>query len=478
MKAANFLFILSDEHQKNTLGCYGNEKVITPHLDALADRGTLFSRAYTTCPICVPARASLATGKYVHEIGNWDNAFPYNGSERTWHHELRDNGHTVDLIGKLHFRSQEDDNGFSQEHQPLHVVDGIGDPFGAIRWNPKVRHRRQGIISAGADDSTYQQYDVLNADKAIEWLEEHANDEKPWALFLSFVCPHPPYKSRPEYFDKYNSEDLPLPPQWKEGDWPQHPAYKWFRRFFDADEPFTEKEIRNCIHAYYGLVTFLDEQIGRVLSKLESLGLVDTTRILYSSDHGEGLGARGLFGKFTHYEESGGIPMILAGPDVPEGNVCKTPVSLLDVHNTIYDGVGVEGTVHRHSRSLVELANLPEQERDVFAEYHAVNSKDGSYLLTDNRFKLIYHVNQPAQLFDLQEDPDEINDLASHGEYRNVLENMIHRLKSICDPEEVDAKAKSDQKALIDSYGGEEAVLNRGFFENSPVPGEKPQFKN
>ena len=113
-KKTNVLLILSDEHQKYVAGCYGNTQNVTPNLDALAARGTRFSRAYTTCPICVPARASLATGKYVHEIGNWDNAFPYDGSERSWHHEIRDAGLTVDLIGKLHFRSEDDDNGLRE----------------------------------------------------------------------------------------------------------------------------------------------------------------------------------------------------------------------------------------------------------------------------------------------------------------------------------------------------------------------------
>lgn len=163
--------------------------------------------------------------------------------------------------------------------------------------------------------------------------------------------------------------------------------------------------------AYYGLVSFLDYQIGRVLQELDAQGLTESTRVLYTSDHGECLSARGLFGKFTHYEESGGIPLILAGPDIPEGLVCNTPVSLLDIHSTIYHGVGHTAPVHRHNTSLLDLANTPEQQRSIFGEYHAVNSKHGAYLLTDNRYKYIYHVHEPAQLFDLEHDPEEIHDL-------------------------------------------------------------------
>ncbi len=113
----------------------------------------------------------------------------------------------------------------------------------------------------------------------------------------------------------------------------------------------------------------------------------------------------------------------------------------------------------------------------MFGEYHALNSANGSFLLRDNRYKLIYHVNQDPQLFDLDKDPDEINDLSRNPEYVSVLESMIKKLREFCDPEEIDKRAKADQKALVDKHGGIEAILQRGFFENSPVPGEKPAFR-
>lgn len=420
----------------------------------------------------------MATGKYVHEIGNWDNAFPYDGSERSWHHEVRDEGLTVDLIGKLHFRSEEDDNGFSREIQPLHVVDGIGDPLGCLRDDPVLRTRRQGINTAGEGDTTYQQYDIANANEAINWLQEHKDEEKPWTLFLSLVCPHPPYKVKKAYLDKFDPDTLPRPTQWRQEDWPMHPHYRHMRKYFDAAEPHTEAQIKNLIHAYYGLTNFMDEQVGRVLDQLDALGLSENTHVLYSTDHGECLSARGFFGKFTHYEESGGVPMILAGPSVPQGKTCPTPVSLLDVHATVYDALGLDKPIHRNARSVIELAGLPEQERTVFGEYHALNSENGSFLLTDNRYKLIYHANQAPQLFDLENDPDELGDLSSNDQYASVLERMIGELRSICDPEKVDAQAKADQKALVEKLGGSKKLRERGFFENSPVPGEKPAFKN
>ena len=127
MKPSNLLFILSDEHRRDSLGCYGHPLVQTPHLDGLAERGVRFTGAYTNCPICVPARASLATGRYVNEIGYWDNAFPYEGRVPGWGHELMAAGHRVDSIGKLHYRSAADADGFTNKILPLNVVDGVGD---------------------------------------------------------------------------------------------------------------------------------------------------------------------------------------------------------------------------------------------------------------------------------------------------------------------------------------------------------------
>ncbi len=137
-------------------------------------------------------RAGLATGRYVHRIRYWDNAFPYDGKVPSWHHRLRSQGLRADSIGKLHFSGRGNDHGFSQEIDPLHVVEGVGDILGSVRDDPPLRNKRPGVLEAGPGDSTYLQYDAQRR-RACEWLAAHSQDDKPWALFLSFVCPHPPY---------------------------------------------------------------------------------------------------------------------------------------------------------------------------------------------------------------------------------------------------------------------------------------------
>lgn len=484
MRPTNLIFILSDQHNRDVLGCYGDPVVQTPHLDRLASRGTRFTNAYANCPICVPSRASLATGRYVHQIDHWDNAFPYHGDIPSWHHRLRDQGHQVDVIGKLHFSGQGNDHGFSREIEPLHVVDGEGDVLGCIRQDPPFRDKRPGILGAGPGDSTYLRYDARNADNAVAWLNQAPQTDRPWCLFLSFVCPHPPYIAPPELYERYPLDQVPMPPQWRRADWPDHPALDYFRRFFGLAEPFDESTLRNLIAAYYGVCTYLDGQIGRVLDAVEANGLDQDTRILYTSDHGESRGARGLFGKFTMYEESAAVPLILAGADVPQGAVCDTPVSLVDCFPTVLDAVGVApepADEHLPGRSLWQIARSPDQPdlqaRTVFSEYHAVGSRNAIYMLRDHQYKYVYYVNDPPQLFDLQADPQECHDLAASPQHQSILQDFEKRLRVLLNPEAVDIRAKSDQRAKIEAFGGEEAVRSRGAFDNSPVPGEAPAFR-
>src|ERR671917_614488 len=133
MEATNLLIIMSEEHNPKVMGCNGHPLVKTPNIDALAARGTTFTSAYTTCPVCVPARAAFAVGKYIHQIGYWDNADPYDGRIKSWHHRLRDQGHRVVSVGKLHFRSTDDDYGFSESIVPMNVFEGKGDLYGLLR---------------------------------------------------------------------------------------------------------------------------------------------------------------------------------------------------------------------------------------------------------------------------------------------------------------------------------------------------------
>ena len=483
MKPANLLYILSDEHNRDSLGCYGHPLVKTPNLDRLAEQGVTFRSAYTNCPICVPARASLATGQYVHKIRYWDNAFPYDGRVPGWGHRLIDAGHRVDSVGKLHYRSRDDGDGFSEKYLPLNVVDGVGDVMGSIRDEIPVRTgSRAGITTAGPGSSTYLDYDVEIANQCCRWLEgaaEANQPDKPWVLFASFGCPHPPFIAPPELYDLYPLDDISLPVQYSLEDRPSHPALQAIRETMQYDEPFTDEEIRRVTAAYFGACTHLDLQIGRLLDTLAATGLASNTRIIYTSDHGESMGRRGLWGKFTMYEESVAVPLIMAGAGLPCGESRDDLVTLVDSYQTILEAVGeplLDQEQELPGRSLWPIAAGDKLERIAFSEYHAVASHGASYMVRRGRYKYVHYVSAPAQLFDLDTDPQEVVDLAADPQLSAVRNELEMELRGLLDPDAMDRLAKSDQLSLIERHGGRDAVLRRGTFVNSPVPGEQPTF--
>ncbi|GIX48992.1 MAG: sulfatase [Candidatus Tectimicrobiota bacterium] len=478
MQHSNVLFLLSDEHARQALGCYGHPLVQTPHLDRLAARGTRFTSAYTPSPICVPARASLATGRYVHRIRYWDNAHPYDGRIPSWAHRLRAQGYHVTAIGKLHYRSSDDDNGFNEEILPLHVVDGVGDLYGLIRDELPLRKKnRRYVLEAGPGESSYTAYDQRITEASIRWLHQEAPKyrERPWVLFVSLVCPHPPLLAPPDFFALYPPAKVPLPVQYAPPSWPTHPAIADLRQCLGMAEPFDEATVRRATAAYLGLCSYLDANLGRILHALEETGLATTTRVIYTSDHGESLGYRGIWGKFTLYEESAGIPLLMAGPDIPQGAVCPTPVSLIDVFPTLLQSVGARPhpeDAELPGVSLLEVANGAVPSRTVLSEYHALGSRAASFMLRHGTYKYIHYVGYPSQLFNLAADPQEVHDLAAHPRYRPLLAKYEAMLRSLLDPEAVDAQAKADQARKIAAHGGKAAIKARGSFGYTPAPGE------
>ncbi|HRW07944.1 MAG TPA: sulfatase-like hydrolase/transferase [Caldilineaceae bacterium] len=479
MQPKNLLVLMADEHQAAITGCYGNPCVETPNLDALAARGTRFTNAYTNSPICVPARAIFATGRYAHQTSHWDNAFPYYGEPESWGHRLQAAGISVESIGKLHYRRQEDSSGFDVEHDAMYVAEGIGEIVSCLRGRAPHRQGRGGIVKAGPGDSSYLNYDRRITTQARDWLHAHAADETPWVLFVSFVCPHPPFIAPPELFAHYAQMDLPFPHQWQQPEWPTHPALNFFRTHFGWEAPVDEASIQRMLATYYALCTFVDQNVGKVLNTLSDLGLAEATRVLYTSDHGAMLGARGLFGKFTMYEEAARIPMIVAGPDVPANKTVDTPVSLVDGYPTILSALDVNddaNTPPRPGQSLWQLAQGPTQERTIFSEYHAAGTRNAIFMLCDGAYKYIHYVHEAPQLFDLANDPGELVNQAENPAYTAVRADFEERLRDLLDPEAIDAQAKAEQLAKVADFGGEAAVLARGL-SNSPIPGEAPVFQ-
>tara|TARA_A100001037_G_scaffold306860_2_gene357470 strand:+ start:4891 stop:6330 length:1440 start_codon:yes stop_codon:yes gene_type:complete len=477
MKPKNLVFIMADEHNVNVLGCYGHPMVKTPNLDRLSANGTRFTNAYTNCPLCVPARATLATGKYVHEIGYWDGAHPYDGKIPSWGHRLQETGHNVVSIGKLHYRNTTDPTGFDEQIIPMHVTDGVGSIHGALRSEniPNTSCERLAK-ELGPGNSDYLRYDTEISEKACEWIEsvDSSSNSTPWVLFISFISPHYPLIAPPEYYEMYPLHDVPLPKSMSVNDPKHHPWIREIRKGWPYDDYMNEEKRRMGIAAYFGMCSFMDANVGKILTSLNKSQLTQNTQIIYMSDHGENLGKRGLWGKMTMYEEAAAIPMIISGPEIPIGKTCSTPVSLIDIYPTILECVGeplLEKEKSLPGRSLQMIANEPDDnERKVFSEYHGAGSPSAVYMLRMGKYKYISYLGYSPELFDLELDPEEEENLANEKEYSELVKKFDTLLNDILNPEETDKKAKLDQAALIARLGGKEAILKKKTFAGTPPP--------
>lgn len=454
------------------MSCAGHDLVQTPNMDKLAERGVRFTNAYTPSPICVPARASLATGQYAHQTGYWDNALAYDGRVKGWGHTLHDAGINVTSIGKLHYRNDSDPTGFDEQIVPMHIMDGVGQIWGSVRNPlPDIQKRPKFLAEVGAGLSKYNKYDLLIAERCETWLAARKPGDDPWLLFASFVAPHFPLIVPEEYLKLYNPADMPLPLFREQDGYKAHPWAGRMREFADVDAIFGDDDDKRrlAIASYFALCTFVDAQIGRVIAALDKAGLTEETTIVYTSDHGETLGMRDRWGKSVLYGESTRIPMIVAGPGIPVGKVNNTAVSLLDLPPAFLKNYKVDVPKDWPGQSLFDIAKQrDDKERTVFSEYHAATSPSGGFMVANAKWKYHYYAGYTPELFDLEKDPEEGTNLIDEPEHAGTAADMYKRLLEICDPDKVDAAAKADQDELIAKWGGPEAAINAG------TPGETP----
>jgi choline-sulfatase len=474
-KPLNSLVLLTDEQDGLALGCAGHRFIKTPHLDALAARGTRFTQATTPSPICVPARAALATGRWVHQIAHWDNAMGYDGNIPGWGHSLQAAGHCVESIGKLHYVNADVPTGFDRQLSPLHLADGIGQVWGSVR-NPLPDTPRPSRLftELGSGLSKYNRYDIASATCAAQWLHSKAleKDPAPWTLFVGFVAPHFPLVVPQPYLDQINLSAIPSPRLSPQEGYTRHPWVQAHADFSNADDELgTPERRRLALACYYALTSFIDEQIGKVLSALRQSGLENATRVIVSSDHGDNQGVRGMWNKSTLYREATHIPLILAGPGIPAGKVCQTPTSLVDIAPTLLATAQLPADLSLPGKSLIEIANEQDDPMRLgFSEYHAVGSPSAAYLVRQGRWVYHHYVGYEPELFDLAADPGQEHDLAKGNRHKREIDRMESVLRTMLDPVAVDLRAKADQDRLVARFGGREAALHLGPLGASPVP--------
>lgn len=474
---------MSDEHTRSVMGAYGNSIVQTPTLDKLANDGARFNNAYTPSPICVSARASFATGTQVHEHKCWSSAEPYYGQQKSWMHRVRDQGSDIVSIGKLHYRSAKDDFGFSDEILPMYLAnEGKGWPQGLLR-KPVPSYPAAAELAAdiGPGETTYTQYDRDITAASIEWLNNKGQEkaklnnqnDKPWVLFVSFICPHYPLSAPQKFYDLYRDVELPMPYDSNFDTQLKHPVMDVVKQFWNYDEYFDDAGRIEGLRNYYGLCSFLDDNVRQVLEALDESGERDNTQIIYTSDHGDLLGNHGMWCKSCMYEDSVGIPMTLTGPGIAS-DVIETPVSLTDIASTIMSFVSgeVEPVPKEQWRSqpLQGVTDALESERVIFSEYHDGGSPCGIFMIRKGRWKYVYFAeNNSPLLFDMKADPQELNNLADDVSFQNTRADLHAALLLILDPEQVNLEVFIDQQKVIDAHGGLQAIKDMASFNHTPV---------
>lgn len=454
----NILLIMSDEHAPMFSGPYGHHLLQTPNMDSLAANGVTFTNAYCNSPLCIPSRMSFMTGRYIHHIGTWDNASPLAPDVVTWAHLLRSVGYDVVLSGKQHFCGLDQLRGFrAQLARDLHAE----RLHGLIDWangTPPAKRPWGGLQQAGPGTTEEIEVDDLAEAEALEYLRDSARKDQPWALNVSFIAPHFPLVVHRQFFDLYplDEVDLPeIPPSHLEN---QHPVYKRMRRMFGLVD-FPEDLVRRGRAGYYGLITYLDEKIGRLLNVLEETGQRDNTLVIYTSDHGEMNGEHGMWRKSNFYEASVRVPLQIAWPRyLSSGHRIDEVVSLVDLTATLVDVAGASQITSLDGETLLPLmrGSAENWKDEAFSEYMAHGVERPMAMLRRGKYKFNYSLGDPPELYDLWEDPNEFHDLAGDSANQSVLEGFQTRLLSHWDAIDLEQRVRQSQKErlLIESSTG------------------------
>jgi arylsulfatase A-like enzyme len=417
-KKYNVLFLFADDQRKDTIAALGNKHIKTPNLDKLLKSGTYFSRAYIqgsmSGAVCMPSRAMLMSGRTLFRAPMDLKGVPLLGEV------LAKAGYTTVGIGKWH--NGADSLLRSFQIGPANYLGGMSDhfdvPLSHITENRKVKR----IDDKGKHSSE------IYADAAIDFLKNKVAkkqlDGKPFFMYIAFQAPHDPRDAPKKYLDMYYKDRPPLPKNFM----PQHPFDNGHMVLRDenlAAWPRTENVIRDQLAEYYGLITHLDEQVGRILQALAESGELENTIIIYTADHGLAMGSHGLLGKQSIYDHSVGTPLIFAGPGIPKNEQRDAMVYLLDLFPTICDmnGVAIPDSVEGKSLAKIITGEQKKVRDDLYFNYrHLMRG------MRDEQYHLIcYPPINHVQLFDLKNDPDELKNLAYDPKFAKRVEEMKTR---------------------------------------------------
>ena len=440
----NILYLMTDQQRGDCIGCAGNPVIKTPNMDAIAKEGVRFSSSYTSTPTCTPARSALLTGlsPWHHGMlgyGRVAQRYPFELPQA-----LRNAGYYTFGIGKMHWFPQKSLHGF---HGTVVDESGrVGSPGFVSDYRLWFKKQAPGLnpdaTGIGWNDYRAKAYVLPEELHPTSWMGQMAVDfiekydkAQPFLLKVSFARPHSPYDPPTRFMEMYTEDDMPGPY-----------IGKWADRFASHKQPapFTlwhgdlgEAQVKRSRRGYYGSISFIDEQIGRILRALKKRRMYENTLIIFTADHGDMLGDHHHWRKTYAYEASANIPMLLRWPKSMKrehlrGKTLPHPVELRDVLPTFLDAAGASIPEHLDGMSLLRLVrgNTESWRPFIDMEHNVCYSKENHWNgLTDGRFKYIYHAYAGnEQLFDLKNDPGEINDLAADPAYHAILKTWRNQL--------------------------------------------------
>ncbi len=457
MAGPNILLVMADQLAPHFTSTYGHAVVSTPHLDSLAERGARFDAMYCQSPLCAPARSAFMTGRPVSATGVWDNAAEWPAAVPTLAHLLQATGYRTILTGKMHFVGPDQLHGFEERlTTDIYPADFAWTPdwTAADRRIDKWYHNMDPLAEAGPAVTTHQiDYDEEVGYTARRKIHDLARDrdDRPFLLVASFIHPHDPYVARPEWWDRYPDDAIDLPDPIDVASLDAHSLR--VRAGIQADTVgFTEDQARSARRGYYANTSYVDDWLGRLLAALDETGLVDSTVVVFTSDHGDMLGDRGLWYKMTFFERSARVPLVMAGPGVAN-RIVPNVASLLDVLPTVLD-IAADGGDWRarapdvEGRSLWPLATGGSDEvSETTGEYTAEMTSHPMFMIRRGDLKYIHCDTDPPLLYDVTADPLERTNLAGDPDHVEIAADFAAEVRQRWDSDAIRDRVVASQRA-------------------------------
>lgn len=459
----NILFICSDQHTGSAMGHAGHPIVKTPNIDRLAARGVSFNSCYSGNPVCVPGRASMMTGQFASDVQSYCNSTPFRGQTPTWGNRLKSAGYYGWATGKMDLWKNKD-LGFEEDGTSHgHCTDpDITSLFRSpVCFRPKERNNANGTYSDRPAP------DLPKVEKALKFLRERSKSlGQPWVAYVGISKPHPKFDAALKYQDIYPPDRMPLPQIPAGYLEKRHPMFQVLANFKNVSTPVPEDRVRRARSAYYGLITEVDELIGRLLDELDRTGQTQNTLVVYTSDHGEMLGEHGLWLKNVLLEGAARVPLIMAGPGVPKGRAIPAPVSHVDMVASLVDAAGAPKGKELRGHSLLPMARGERGTHPGYAysESHSEGNATGSFLIRKEQWKYIYFTGDEPLLFNLKDDPGELHNLAGQPQTQAIQKELDGILRGLVDPDAVtDAAFRRQEEVLRERL----ALLSKDEFYKS-----------